>query len=120
MRAYEGMPKVAVKGDGRRMIFYEVSQPSPHSRWGVSDIHFVVSAERGGSWSEPRSVMPDKQDNSSISFSGVTRMEDGGIGIGWQGADPDRDGSGRAGCFARSFGADERGVPVLVDPSACG
>src|SRR5690625_7336898 len=76
MRAYEGMPKVAVKGDGRRMIFYEVSQPSPHSRWGVSDIHFVVSAERGGSWSEPRSVMPDKPENS--------RSEERRVGKEWR------------------------------------
>lgn len=115
----EGMPKVAVKGDGRRMIFYEVSQPSPHSRWGVSDIHFVVSAERGGSWSEPRSVMPDKPENSSISFSGVTRLEDGEIGIGWLGTDPDPDATGRPVYFARTFGGDKFGEPVLVDPSAC-
>src|SRR5690625_7964247 len=39
----EGMPKVAVTGEARRMIFYEVSQPSSDSLRRASAIPLVVS-----------------------------------------------------------------------------
>lgn len=115
----EGMPKTAVKGDGTLMVFFEVSVSSPHSKWGVSDIWFVSSPDRGGSWTAASSVFPEKPEKFSISFSGVARLADGEIGIGWLGTSPDPDATGRAVYFARTSGGEKFGEPVLVDPSAC-
>lgn len=115
----EGMPKTAVKGDGTLMVFFEVSVSSPHSKWGVSDIWYVSSSDRGGRWTVAGSVFPDKPENSSVSFSGVARLADGEIGIGWLGTAPDPDATGRPVYFARTTGGEKFGEPVLVDPSAC-
>lgn len=115
----EGMPKVVIGADGIRMVIFEISKPSEHSAWGVSDILSATSSDQGETWSPLRSVVPDKPELASISFSGVARLADGEIGMGWLGTDPDPDAKGRPVYFARTSGGENFGEPVLVDPSAC-
>lgn len=115
----EGMPKMAVKRDGSLLVFYEVSESSPHSRWGVSDIRFQRSFDRGKTWTSPRSVDPDKPMDASASFSGIARLADGEIGIGWLGTNPDTARVGRPVLFAKSTAEGDFSPPVVVDSTAC-
>lgn len=115
----EGMPKIAVKRDGSLLVFYEVSESSPHSRWGVSDIRFRQSFDKGKTWTSPESVNPEKSKEVSASFSGITRLADGEIGIGWLGTNPDTAMAGRPVLFARSTAEGGFSPPVVVDSTAC-
>lgn len=116
----EGMPKIAIKANGVMVAVYEASVPAAGSRWGVTDILYVQSPDGGRSWTRPVSVWPEKDGTTSISFSGICRLGDGEIGIGWLGtAGNDDEEMGRPVQFARSDKAGGFESPVLVDPGAC-
>lgn len=116
----EGMPKIAIKGDGALMAFYEVSVPQPGKKWGVGDIVYIQSGDQGRSWSTPASVNIRKTADASLSFSGICRLADGEIGVSWLDANQDgADQPGRPVMFARTSTGRGFGEPVLVEKIAC-
>lgn len=79
----EGMPKIAFKADGTMLTTYESSTPSETRKWGISDLSFMESHDRGNTWTAAKSVFRNKYEGSSPNFSGLNRLSDGEIGVAW-------------------------------------
>ena len=45
----EGMPKIIYKGNGTLMAVYEVNTPKEGTMWGVGDIRYIQSFDKGKS-----------------------------------------------------------------------
>ncbi|GAB3969193.1 hypothetical protein GCM10028806_14830 [Spirosoma terrae] len=118
----EGMPKVAVKADGTVLAVFEVQQPTPESRF-AGDLLYTLSTDQGKSWSEPISVHQDtspgkKARPTTRSFSDVTRLPNGEIGIVWLDEKlPNRE--GRPVLFAQTTKGAGFGSATVVDDNAC-
>ena len=78
----EGMPKLAFKANGDMLALFEVPKPVPESRFS-GDLLFVTSADGGKTWSEPKPVHQNIKPGTSHSFSDLTRLPNGEIGIVW-------------------------------------
>lgn len=115
----EGMPKIAVKGDGTLVATYETSVPSEKSRFGLSDIQYVMSFDKGKTWTHHQSVQPAALHTGSRSFGNMIRLDDGEIGLAWLDTDPDTANKGRPVKFARTNGSEGFGNAILIKPSAC-
>ncbi|HRQ50275.1 MAG TPA: sialidase family protein, partial [Agriterribacter sp.] len=115
----EGMPKIAFKGDGTMVAIYETSVPSAKSRFGLSDIQYVMSFDKGKTWTGCRSIQSDVPHTGSRSFGNIIRLDDGEIGVAWLDTDPDDAHSGRPVKFARTNGKDGFGDAVLIESFAC-
>lgn len=113
----EGMPKIAFKEDGTIFVIFETSTPVENSRFGQGDILYTVSSDEGNSWAELKSVYTNKPDDASISFSGISRLNDGEIGMAWLGTSKES-GSGRPVLFAKTENNDFL-PPVFIDNQAC-
>lgn len=114
----EGMPKIAVKGDGTIMAIYETNVPSEKSKYGFSDIQFVMSPDKGKTWTSPQSIQ-NKNDVSSISYGGITRLDDGEIGLCWLGTNKGDQMNGRPVLFAKTNGNEGFGDAIVIDQFAC-
>ncbi|MFD1771186.1 exo-alpha-sialidase [Sphingobacterium suaedae] len=114
----EGMPKIAVKANGTVIATYETSVPSKTSKYGLSDIRYVMSVDRGKTWSKPQSVQPDYPNRGSRSFSNTIRLDNGEVGIVWLDTDTISPGNGRPVRFAKTAGT-SFGASVLIDSAAC-
>lgn len=115
----EGMPKFAVKGDGTLIAIYETSVPSESSRFGLSDIRFVSSADGGDTWTKPQSLQPDSLRAGSRSFSGILRLDDGEVGVSWLGTHSDKRREGRPVMFAKTNKENSFDREILIDSTAC-
>lgn len=115
----EGMPKIAIKGDGTIFAVYETSTPSPNSKWGISDILFIQSFDKGKRWTAPKSVSTIRTAETSCSFSGISRLSDGEIGIAWLDTNKDPEKKGRPVLFAKTLGKDKISTPVVIESEAC-
>ena len=78
----EGMPKLAQKADGTLLALFEVPRPTPESRF-AGDLLYVTSTDNGQTWTEPKPLHRNRQAGSSHSFSDLTRLPNGEIGIAW-------------------------------------
>lgn len=114
----EGMPKIAIRGDGVIFATYETNVPSEKSRFGISDIRYVVSFDKGTTWTAPKSIQ-EPQETGSRSFSNMIRLGDGEIGIAWLDSDTAGTPKGRPVRFAKTDGDASFGKSVLVDSFAC-
>jgi len=115
----EGMPKIAFKGDGTMMAIYETSVPSEKSRFGLSDIQYMMSFDKGKSWTTPKSIQSEDTHIGSRSFSNIIRLDDGEIGVSWLDTDPDSTNIGRPVKFARTNANKGFGHAILIESSAC-
>lgn len=117
----EGMPKIAVKGDGSLFALYETSEePKENERWGLGDVQYLQSFDEGKTWTKPKSVAPqDYNANRSSSFSGLSRLSDGEIGIAWLSTATDKSANGRPLKFAKTKGQKGLTPPILIDQQAC-
>ncbi len=115
----EGMPKIAVKGDGTLLAIYETSVPSEKSRFGLSDIQYVMSFDKGRTWTRHQSIQPDDLHTGSRSFGNMIRLDDGEVGLAWLDTDADTANRGRPVKFARTNGSEGFGNAILIKPSAC-
>lgn len=115
----EGMPKIAVRGDGALLATYETSVPSEKSRFGLSDIRYVMSFDRGETWTDPKSIQEVIPNSGSRSFSNLCRLDDGEIGIAWLDTDTTGVHRGRPVRFAKTGGGIGFEPSVLVDSAAC-
>ncbi|GAB4021982.1 sialidase family protein [Spirosoma koreense] len=113
----EGMPKVAVKADGTLLAVFEVPRPTEASRF-AGDLLYTLSSDKGQTWTEPRPVHQDASPGKSHSFSDITRLPNGEIGIAWLDEKlPGRE--GRPVVFAQTSKGKGFGPAVLVDDNAC-
>lgn len=92
----EGMPKLAVKGNGDLFALYETSIPVEGSKWGLGDVRYVLSSDGGNTWSTPQSLDPeDLAQGKSGNFTNMSRLNNGEIGIAWLGTDFSSENGGR-------------------------
>ncbi|AUD01160.1 sialidase family protein [Spirosoma pollinicola] len=113
----EGMPKVAVKADGTLLAVFEVPNPTPESRF-AGDLLYTMSTDNGKSWTEPVPVHQNVKPGTSHSFSDITRLPNGEIGVVFLDEKlPGRE--GRPVVFAQTIKGKGFGTAVLVDDNAC-
>lgn len=115
----EGMPKLAVKGDGTIIAIYETSTPVENSRFGLGNIRFVSSIDGGHSWSAPQSVQSENVQVISRSFSGIQRLDDGEVGISYLGTHLNKEIEGRPVLFAKTNQENVFEKETLIDSTAC-
>lgn len=113
----EGMPKVAVKADGTILAVFEVPGPTPESRF-AGDLLYTMSTDNGKSWTEPVPVHQNVKPGTSHSYSDITRLPNGEIGVVF--LDEKLPGQeGRPVVFAQTTKGKGVGPAVLVDNNAC-
>ncbi|WP_420149117.1 sialidase family protein [Spirosoma sp.] len=113
----EGMPKVAMKADGTLLAVFEVPRPTAASRF-AGDLLYTMSADNGKTWQEPRPVHQDALPGKSHSFSDITRLPNGEIGVVWLDEKlPNQE--GRPVVFAQTTKGKGFGAAVRVDDNAC-
>ncbi|MVM30818.1 exo-alpha-sialidase [Spirosoma sp. HMF4905] len=113
----EGMPKIAEKADGTLLAVFEVPNPTPASRF-AGDLLYTVSSDKGQTWTDPKPVHQDATPGKSHSFSDITRLPNGEIGVAWLDEKlPNRE--GRPVVFAQTTKGKGFGSAVLIDDNAC-
>lgn len=114
----EGMPKVAIKGDGTIVAVYETVSPTPENGW-AGFIHYIQSFDKGKSWTKPLCVHLDTTSGKTHSFADITRLSNGEIGASWLDVSSDYEKNGRPVKFAKTNGRNGFGNERLVDSLAC-
>lgn len=112
----EGMPKIAFKTSGEILAFYEVCLPTETNQ-RAGNVRYIVSSNRGKTWSSPRNVHSDSTPGKSHSFFDVTRLKNGEIGCIW--LDTSIVGSGRPVLFAQTDSLHRFTAETIVDSFAC-
>ncbi|CAN5488183.1 hypothetical protein BH09BAC4_BH09BAC4_24710 [soil metagenome] len=113
----EGMPKIAEKADGTLLAVFEVPNPTEQSRF-AGDLLYTLSTDKGKTWTDAKPVHQDASPGKSHSFSDITRLPNGEIGIAWLDEKlPGRE--GRPVVFAQTTKGKGFGTAVLVDDNAC-
>lgn len=113
----EGMPKIARKADGTVLAVFEVPHPTAESRFS-GELLYTTSVDGGKNWSRPKTVYQDTSPGGSHSFSDITRLPNGEIGIVWLDEKlPNHE--GRPVKFAQTTPGLGFGSAVLVDENAC-
>lgn len=115
----EGMPKVTFKGDGTIVATFETSVPSPKSKYGLSDIQYVLSFDKGKTWTKHQSIQPDSGRVGSRSFGNMIRLDDGEVGIAWLDSNPGNGMGGRPVKFAKTNGKNGFGKAILLESQGC-
>lgn len=114
----EGMPKVAVKNNGAIIAVYETSMPSAHNRFAGA-VRYIVSTDKGASWSKPAYLHADTMPGKSHSFTAIARLGDGEIGACWLDAKPNPKLHGRPVHFAKTNGNNSFENELVIDSIAC-
>jgi hypothetical protein len=114
----EGMPKLAVKGDGTMMIIYEVAAPSAQNKFAGS-VNYIQSFDGGYTWTRPAYVHQDTIAGKSRSFASIVRLNNGELGACWLDAAIDVKKAGRPVKFATTAGRAGFSNEVLIDSVAC-
>ncbi|MGF7231782.1 sialidase family protein, partial [Arachidicoccus sp.] len=115
----EGMPKIAIKGKDTIVAIFETSVPMKNSRFGLSDIHYIMSFDNGKRWTEPKSIQSDTSRTGSRSFGDMVRLSNGAIGVTWLGTDPNNVNHARPVYFARTNGNEGFGKAILIEHAGC-
>jgi hypothetical protein len=114
----EGMPKIAVKGDGSIVAVYETSSPTKENEY-ASYLRYTQSFDKGKTWSPPGYVHTDTANGKSHSFAAITKLSNGEIGASWlDEAFNDKQG-GRPVKFASTDGNKGFKKEILIDSVAC-
>lgn len=114
----EGMPKVAVKGDGTIVAVYETSEPTKENEYS-GFLYYIESLNRGKSWSQPHYLDSDSSASTSHSFAALARLSDGEVGVCWLGESPDHQKEGRPVLFAKTRGHEGFQSQLFITTSAC-
>ena len=114
----EGMPKIAVKANGTIVAVYETAVPSDSNRF-AGFVHYIVSTDKGKTWTEPACVHSDIAAGKSHSFASITRLSDGEIGACWLDESFNRSAGGRPVVFAKTNGQNKFGNQLILDSVAC-
>lgn len=114
----EGMPKIAFNRKGTIYAFFETNTPMKGNKWGIGDIQSIFSIDNGKTWTSPVSIYPNKPQHYSISFSGITSLKSGKIGITCLGTNKDTALLGRPVLFFKSQG-NHFSAPTTITKEAC-
>lgn len=115
----EGMPKIAVKGNGTLIATYETSTPHKNMKWGLGDVRYIRSYDNGKTWTTPTSISPDVKKGLSANFTDLIRLGNGEIGVSWLGTNPGDSIMARPVYFAKTNGKEGFGKEVLITRHAC-
>ncbi len=114
----EGMPKIAVKGDGSIVAIYETPSPTEKNKY-AGNVRYVQSHDKGKSWSEPLCVHTDTAAGKSRSFASLARLSNGEVGACWLDVALDYKKEGRPVKFASTKGSNGFTNEVVIDSVAC-
>lgn len=114
----EGMPKVAIKGNGSIVAVYETSSPTKENEYAGA-VHYIQSFDKGKNWTQPLSIHSDTSTNGSHSFASIARLGNGEVGVCWLDATLDRKKGGRPVKFASTSDSSGFQNEVLIEPRAC-
>ncbi|MFT3750415.1 MAG: exo-alpha-sialidase [Agriterribacter sp.] len=114
----EGMPKVAIKGNGSIVAVYEISSPTKENQW-AGQVRYIQSFDKGKTWTSPHAVHADTSAWGSHSFAAITRLSNGEIGACWLDQAFNYKKSGRPVKFASTHANEGFANEVLVDSIAC-
>ncbi|HVY76037.1 MAG TPA: sialidase family protein [Puia sp.] len=114
----EGMPKIAVKGNGTLIAVYETAAPVPKNQW-AGFVRYRYSTDRGKTWSAPEYLAADTSAGTDHSFASVTRLTDGEIGASWLDEGFDHKKPGRPVLFAKTNAENRFTREQLIDSVAC-
>lgn len=113
----EGMPKLGFKADGTILALFEVPRPAAASRF-AGDLLFTTSADGGKTWTPAKALHRDTTPGKSHSFSDLTRLPNGQIGIVW--LDDKMPGKpGRSVRFVQTLPEGGFTGELIVDANAC-
>lgn len=113
------MPKIAFKGDGTIVAIYETNVPVEGSRFGLSDLIYILSFDDGETWTGPLSIQDQEAHTGSLSFANILRLSDGEVGVSWLDTDPDNSVNGRPVKFAKTDGSKGFSDGIVLEPYAC-
>jgi YHS domain-containing protein len=114
----EGMPKIAIKGDGTIIAVYETSAPTDQNPY-AGFVHYIVSGDKGKTWTAPACLHTDTAAGTSHSFAAITRLNDGEIGACWLDESFDKKIGGRPVKFAKTNAANRFTNEMIIDSVAC-
>lgn len=114
----EGMPKLAVKGDGTIIAVYETAVGSEKNKF-AGFVRYVVSADKGKTWSQPGFLHADTSSDNSHSFAAVIRLGDGEVGACWLDQSFGGKVQGRPVKFAKTTAGNRFGNELIIDSVAC-
>lgn len=114
----EGMPKIAIKGNGTIIAVYETSTPTEYNRFAGS-VKYIVSTDKGKTWTNPANIHADTVQGKSHSFAAITRLSDGEIGASWLDAKLNGKKNGRPVKFAKTNVNNFFENEIVIDPIAC-
>jgi|GEM_PF-245055 len=114
----EGMPKIAIKSDGTIIAVYETSVPTDSNSF-AGFVRYIVSGDRGKTWTPPTCLHADTTSGKSHSFAVITRLSDGEIGACWLDESFDRKIAGRPVKFAKTNPGNRFTYELTIDSLAC-
>lgn len=113
----EGMPKLAFKKDGTLIAIFETNRPVPDSRFS-GDLLYTLSIDDGVTWSSPKYVHSDTTAGKSRSFSDISVLPNGEVGVVWLGEKNGKE-SGRPLKFAQSQKGQGLGKEITIKQGVC-
>ncbi|MCP1382710.1 exo-alpha-sialidase [Runella salmonicolor] len=113
----EGMPRVAFKADGSIWATFEIKKPTKEAP-RASDLMYVVSTDKGQSWSAPKAVHKDTTPGKGHSFSDMVRLPNGELGFVWLDEKMGKH-EGRSVKFTQTLPQGGFSEEVVVDSNAC-
>lgn len=114
----EGMPKIAIKGDGTIIAIYETTSPTRENQW-AGDVRYIQSSDQGKTWTAPANIYGGSSAGESHSFATITRLTNGEIGVSWLDHPPSYQKHGRPVKFASTLHQQGFSAAVTVDSLAC-
>lgn len=114
----EGMPKIAVKGDGTIIAVYETSEPTKENEYS-GFLYYIQSPNNGKSWTQPHYLDSDSSASTSHSFASLARLSDGEVAACWLGESLDHEKEGRPVMFSKTLGYEGFQNQLSITPSAC-
>ncbi|WP_375444286.1 sialidase family protein [uncultured Fibrella sp.] len=113
----EGMPKIAIKGNGTLIALFEVAHPTTESPY-AGNLYTMTSTNNGQSWTDPKPVHRDVTPGKSHSFGDLTRLPNGEVGLVW--IDEKLNGQeGRCIKFVQTQPQGGFSPEIIVDSNAC-
>lgn len=114
----EGMPKLAFKKDGTIIAVYEVAINSEKNRF-AGMVRYIVSGDKGKSWTTPVSLHSDTSQDNSHSFAAIATLSDGEVGACWLDQSFDKEIGGRPVKFAKTNADNRFEGEITIDSVAC-
>jgi YHS domain-containing protein len=114
----EGMPKIAIKGNGTIVAVYETAAPTAENRF-AGFVKYIQSFDKGKTWTVPHFLHADTTAGKGHSFASVTRLSNGEVGASWLDVSFGDNKTGRSVKFAVTNGQSGFNGEKVIDSFAC-